>query len=138
VGHSNGVQPHAQPKAVLGEGALGGYPLLQWGFGVSPGENFEIANAKSCILDAFSALSPRDLRPWMEAMHSMRVRRELPRKIGACGGLEPYQTQYGQYDSNSEQRRMSHGVRKKLRALLKTTTLLHSKYRLTLGLGLLA
>jgi len=25
----------------------------------------------------------------MEAMRSVRVRRELSRKIGACGGLEP-------------------------------------------------
>jgi len=66
-----------------------GSPPLATGIrGCHPRENFKIANAKFCILMHFQPWH-RDLRPWMEAMRSVRVRRELPRKIGACGGLEP-------------------------------------------------
>jgi len=85
VGHSNGG------AAVLWEGVGGGRPLPQRGSGgVTLGKILKLQMRNPSFLCIFSPV-PRDPRPWMKdcCMRSVRVRRELTRKIGACGGLEP-------------------------------------------------
>ena len=58
----------AQARAVLmREGVAPPATRVQ---GCYPRENFEIANAKYCILMHFQ-LCPRDVRPWMESMRSL-------------------------------------------------------------------
>ena len=76
-----------------------GSPLLQWKFGGVAAGNFEIANAKSYILVHFQLWStPVDGSRALFAGYQRP--RELPGKIGACGGLESKKLNISMYTVN--------------------------------------
>ena len=86
VGHSNGG---AGPRRAEG-GCVRGSPLRQRGSGgVIPGKILKLQMRNTAFWCIFSSVPVMYAHGWNPcALWLLRVRRELPRKIAACGGLD--------------------------------------------------